>query len=398
MLSLISTYLKGRSTVKAIINTNIILEKGIIFDGVILFENDRILKVCKMVDIEIPTSTDIIDANGLFSSPGLIDIHNHGSENNFFIDNPEECCNHFLMHGQTTVLPTFYQTYTAQEMILGCEKLKEFSKTSKGKIIKGLYMEAPYMRSGGSNMALFKWADEIHISKYKELVDNIANYVKVWAIDPARKNIIEFMNYVKSVNSNAIFAFGHSGATSEQCEKVANLGVKVQTHHGDSGKPPKINQGRYGAGCDEYTLCNPDIYAELICDQNGVHLSPYTINSVIRAKGVEKIILISDSYPKTGDYTNAEEKGVKWGPDLNYDPEGWLAGSHLTLDSACRNVMSYTPYGMCNVVRMASLNPAKLIGIDKDYGSIEEGKIADIILIDSAFNVKKVFLEGKQIF
>ena len=85
MLSLISTYLKGRSTVKAIINTNIILEKGIIFDGVILFENDRILKVCKMVDIEIPTSTDIIDANGLFSSPGLIDIHNHGSENNFFI-------------------------------------------------------------------------------------------------------------------------------------------------------------------------------------------------------------------------------------------------------------------------------------------------------------------------
>ena len=83
-----------------------------------------------------------------------------------------------------------------------------------------------------------------------------------------------------------------------------------------------------------------------------------------------------------------------WGPDLHYDANGMLAGSHLTLDGACRNVMSYTPYGLCNVVRMASLNPAKLIGIDKEYGSIKEGKIADIILVDNAFNVKKVFLQG----
>ncbi|MBO5927720.1 MAG: amidohydrolase family protein [Clostridia bacterium] len=382
---------------KAIVNTNVILEDCILFDGVVLFENDRIVSVGKKSQIEIPKDAEIIDAEGLFTAPGLVDIHNHGSENNFFTDNPEECCAYFLKHGQTTVLPTFYQTYTAEEMIEGCKKLKEFSLSGNGRIIKGLYMEAPYMRSSGSNKASFKWGDEIHISRYKELVDNIADYVKVWAIDPARTNIEEFMNYVNKVKPNSVFSFGHSGATSEQCEKVVDLGVKLQTHHGDSGKPPKINQARHGAGCDEYTLCNPDMYAELICDQNGIHLSPYTIRSVIKSKGVEKIILITDSYPKTGDYKNDESKGVMWGPDLNYDPEGWLAGSHLTLDGACRNVMSYTPYGICNVVRMASLNPAKLIGIDKDYGSIKQGKVADLILVDNAFNVKKVFLQGEQV-
>ncbi len=383
---------------KAITNSNVVLEKGILFDGVVVFDGNRIVSIGKKEEVEIPKNAEIIDAQGLFTCPGLIDIHNHGSVKNFFVDDPEECCNHFLSHGQTTVLPTYYQTMSADEMIEGTKKLKEFSKTGNGRIIKGLYMEAPYMRAVGSNMQLFKWNDDIRIDRYKRLVDEIASYVKVWAIDPARKGIFEFVNYVKSVEPNSVFAFGHSNATADQCEKIVDLGVKVQTHWGDSGSAPKINQARNGAGCDDYTLSNPDIYAELICDQTGIHLAPYTIRSVIRAKGYEKCILITDSYPSTGDYKNDESAGILWGPDLNYDPEGKLAGSHLTLDGACRNVMSYTPYGMCEVVRMASLNPAKLIGIDKDYGSIEVGKVADLILVDNAFNVKKVFLEGDQAF
>jgi N-acetylglucosamine-6-phosphate deacetylase len=176
---------------------------------------------------------------------------------------------------------------------------------------------------------------------------------------------------------------------------VYSLGVKVQTHLGDSGKGPKINQAQNAAGVDEFTLCTQDMYAEIICDECGIHLSPYTIRSYIKAKGVEKIILITDSYPKTGDYKNNEEDGIKFGPDLNYDANGLLAGSHLTLDNACRNVMSYTGYGLCNVIRFASYNPAKLLGIDNLYGSIKEGKIANLILIDGAVRVKKVMLEGE---
>ncbi len=380
---------------KVIINTHVILLDGILFDGIVAIENDRIVKVCKQGEFDIPANAEIIDANGLYTAPGLIDIHNHGSENNFFIDDPEECCANFLKHGETIVYPTFYQTYTAKEMIDGANMLKEFSKSGVGRIIKGIYMEGPYMRSGGSNQELFKWSGDIELSKYKELVDSLKGYARVYSIDPARENIEEFMKYVKSVDSEAIFALGHSQATAEQCLKIYDLGVKLQTHMGDSGKGPKLNQAIHAAGVDEFTINQPDMFAELICDQTGVHLSPYTIKTFIKAKGIEKIILITDSYPKTGDYKNNEADGIKYGPDLNYDANGWLAGSHLTLDGACRNVMSYTSYGLCNVIRFASYNPAKLMGIDNEYGSIKEGKIANLILIDGAVNVKKVMLEGE---
>ena len=128
---------------KAIINTNVVLEKGIIFDGVVVLDGNRIINVGKKQDVEVPLGAEIVDGQGLFTCPGFIDIHNHGSVKNFFLDNPEECCNHFLSHGETTVLPTYYQTYSAEEMIEGTKKLKEFSKTGNGRIIKGLYMEGP---------------------------------------------------------------------------------------------------------------------------------------------------------------------------------------------------------------------------------------------------------------
>ena len=101
--------------------------------------------------------------------------------------------------------------------------------------------------------------------------------------------------------------------------------------------------------------------------------------------------------PASGDFTNNEADGIAYGPDLNYDYEGHLAGSHLTLDNACRNMMKHTGYGLCHAIRFASLNPAKLLGIDDQVGSLEAGKIANLILIDDMVNVKKVILQGDEV-
>ena len=144
-------------------------------------------------------------------------------------------------------------------------------------------------------------------------------------------------------------------------------------------------------------LYDPDMYAELICDETGIHVDPDMLKMVVRTKGVEKIILITDSMPADGDYKNNEADGIAWGPDLNYDYEGHLAGSHLTLDSACRNLMAHTGYGLCHAIRMASLNPAKLLGLDRELGSIALGKKANLLLIDDLVHVKKVFLAGREV-
>ena len=379
---------------KAIINTKLILEDGIIFNGAVTYENGIIVQADEMEKVSIPEGTEIIDAKGLYTAPGLIDIHNHGSEDDLFCDEPLKCCEHFIRHGQTTVLPTFYCNLSLQQMIDGAQKVRQASKTGAGRIMDGIYMEGPYMSGTGSNQKYILWRDGITKEEYEPLVAAVKDIARIWAIDPSRENIAEFMAYVKEVQPNAIFALGHSRATSEQCKQVAKYGVKVQTHHGDSGSSKGRAQGTPGSGCDEYTLYNPDMYAELIVDENGVHVVPDLVKLVIRTKGVEKICLITDSMASKEKFLNCQEDGIYFGPDLNYDYRGWLAGSRMTLENACRNVMKHTGYGLCHAIRMATLNPAKLLGIDHKVGSIEPGKKANLIIIDDTVRVKSVILEG----
>lgn len=380
---------------KAIINTKLILEDGIIFDGALTWDNGRILQLGSADEVQIPADAEIIDAKGLYTAPGLVDIHNHGAQFALFSDEPLKCAEHFLRHGQTTILPTFYFTMSEQAMLDGAARIREASKSGAGKVLAGLYIEGPYMATLGSNQRDILWTGDICEEEFAHLVDELSNDVRIWAICPARENIETFMRYVKEKNPNAIFALGHSLATAAECRKVSHLGVRVQTHHNDSGKRPGKAQCTGGAGCDEYTLYNPDMYAELICDANGIHVEPDLIKMVVRTKGVEKMILITDSMAASGDYTNNEEEGIAYGPDLNYDYEGHLAGSHLTLDGACRNLMRHTGYGLCHAIRMASLNPARLLGLDNEIGSLAPGKKANLILIDDMVNIQSVFLEGE---
>lgn len=382
---------------KAIINAKLVMEDGIIWDGAITWDNEQIVQVGWASEVLIPDVAECIDANGLYVAPGLIDIHNHGSMEHLFVDNPKQCAEYFLQHGETTIFPTLYCNLTLEQMVQGAEKMRELSKEDIGRVIGGLYMEGPYMNGEGSNQKHILWGGEIAEEEYMPLVEAVKGYAKIWAIDPARPGIERFMQQVREKDSNAIFALGHSHATAKDCKRVKKYGVKVQTHHGDSGKAPGHAQGTIGSGCDEFTLYDPDIYAELICDENGIHVDSDMLKMVVRTKGVERVILITDAMPLSGDYTNNEEDGVAYGPDLNYDYEGHLAGSHLTLDHACRNLMKHTGYGLCHAIRFASLNPAKLLGIDDRFGSLEEGKVANLILIDDMVNVKKVILHGEEV-
>lgn len=381
----------------AIINTKLILEDSIIYDGAITFEEGVIVQMGKASEVDIPQNAVIIDAQGHYTAPGLVDIHNHGGCDYLFCEDPVHGCEFFLKHGQTTVLPTFYCNLSCQQMLESLEKLKEAMKMPIGSVIAGVYMEGPYMGGFGSNQAYILWGGPIEQQEYKPLIEAMTGVAKVWAIDPARPGIEQFMQDVKALDPNVVFTMGHSHATAAQCRKVKKYGVRLQTHHNDSGKAPGRAQGTMGAGCDEFALYDPDIYVELICDENAVHVDPELIRMVVRTKGVERIILITDHMADKDHYTNNEEDGILYGPDLNYDYEGHLAGSHLTLENACRNLMAHSGYGICHAIRMATLNPARLLGIEDQVGSLEVGKKANLIIIDDMIHVRSVFLEGKLV-
>ena len=379
---------------KAIINTKLVMEDGIIWDGALTYDNGKIVQVGWAKDVTIPEGAEIIDANGLYTAPGLIDIHNHGGGEWLFAQDPTYCSEFFLKHGQTTVLPTLYHNLDMKAMLEGAEKIRKACKTGAGRIMDGLYMEGPFMSLSGSFRNQITWEDSIAPEQYVPLVESLGDMVRVWSIDPNRENIAEFMAYVKEKTPNVIFSHGHGNATSEQVRDLAHFGIKVRTHITDSGTPKGRAQGTRGAGGDEYCLFEPDMYAEVICDETGVHIVPDLIKMIVRTKGYEKICLITDSMPKQSDYTNNESLGIWYGPDLNYDDEGRLAGSRMTLENAVRNMMTHTGYGLCHSIRFATLNPAKLLGIDHRVGSLKAGKTANLIIIDDMVNIKKVILEG----
>ncbi len=381
----------------AITNTKIITESGIIWNGTVLYDNGIIKKADWSHKVEIPSNADIYDAKGLYTSPGFVDIHNHGCREYWFYEEPKKVCEFFIKHGVTTVLPTFYNAMSMEDMKSGAAKIKEESKKGVGKIMDGLYMEGPFMSLTGSFSSKFKWSGDIKKEEYAELIEAIGDMVKVWAIDPARTNIEEFMAYAKEHTPNAIFAHGHSKSSFEEIKALKHYGIKVRTHITDAGGPKGRAQGTPGAGGDEFALYDPDMYAELIADESAIHVVPGLMKLIIKIKGAERICLISD-HTTCGDnnYKNDEEGGIWYGPDLNYDDKGLLAGSLMTINNAVRNVMTHTPTGLCEAIRMASLTPAELLGMDNEIGSIEEGKRANLLIIDDAVNIKKVILDGKD--
>ena len=133
------------------------------------------------------------------------------------------------------------------------------------------------------------------------------------------------------------------------------------------------------------------MYAELISDSCAIHVHPEMQQLLLHTKGLHRMVLISDSTV----YDNPIPEQYAHVTDLNFDHNGTIAGSKLTMDMACRNIMTHTNCGIAQAFVMASTNPAKVVGLDEELGSIEKGKVADLVFVDDRFHVKKVMLAGK---
>lgn len=376
-------------TVTAIINARAVLDDSILEDAVILIENGRIVSVGASDGIEIPNDSQIIDAEGLYAGPGFVDIHVHGGGGHMFYAEPAKAAEHFLAHGETTILATLYYDLSKEELIDSVKRIRSAMKDVKA--IKGIYMEGPYMNPKyGASPDKNKWRGEIKEDSYKELVDEAADIAKVWVIAPEREGIEDFLKYVKKSNPNAMISVGHSEATPAQIKALKKYGIGLQTHCMNATGRPECMTGTRSCGPDEACLMDKDMYAEIICDSMGIHLPPDLIEFVLTIKGEDKTVLISDSF-----VGEASPENMKHITDLSFDSNGLLSGSKLTLDTACGNLIKHTGCSINTAFALASRNPARVIGLDSEIGSLEAGKKADIVFVDGEFNVKKVMIEGQ---
>jgi len=374
-------------------NAKVVLETGIIWDGVLAIEGDRIAGCGKASELEIPEGAEVLDAKGLYVGPGFVDIHVHGGGEAMFPDDPETAAKHFLKNGETTVLSTLYYDLTKEGFLEAIRKTKKAMETTEaGKAIGGFYMEGPYMNPVyGASPEKNRWKGLISPEQYEEVVDAAGTLAKVWAIAPEREGLEPFMAYAKKVYPDVVFSVGHSEASPEQIKKLKKYGISLQTHCMDATGRVETWGGTRASGPDEYFLSDSDMYVEIICDSMGIHVNPTLLRMILKAKGLDKIVLITDSF--VSDKEGPE--GLRYITDLQFDDNGGLCGSKLTLNTACRNMMAHTNCGIAQAFLMASRNPARVIGMDDEVGTIEVGKKANLVFVDDMFQVDTVILEGK---
>ena len=372
-------------------NANIVLENGILWDAALAVENGRI--AAYGADLAIPEGAQVIDAGGKYLGPGFVDIHVHGGGGYSTVLEPIDAAKWFLDHGTTTLLatPSYGQNF---ELFLKEIRTVKDALTLGGaaKAIGGFYMEGPYMNPKyGAHAWLNPWQHPIDSKEYEALVDEAGDLAKVWAVAPEREGLEPFLQYAKSVNPDVTFAIGHCEARPDQIRRLKKYGLTIQTHSMNATGRLPVPGGTRGSGPDEYCMIDPEIYAELICDSQGIHVSADIQRLMLHCKGVDKMILITDGTNRA----NPNPPELAHVTDLNFDSRGGLSGSKLTMDAACRNIMTHTNCGIAQAFLMASRNPARAIGMDDEIGTVEIGKKANLIIVDDRFHVDTVILEGE---
>lgn len=364
-------------------------ENKIIKDGNILISNG----IIKGFNVD-EKHHEIIDLTEYKIIPGLIDIHNHGAVNCDVMDSTYNSLNQISKYKLSNGVTSFLAgTVTSpldkiKNAIINIEKSME--KGLDGAKLLGSYIEGPYITKKYKGAHPEDCIRELDLEEINELIDLSNNTIKIITIAPEKLNSSNIIK--KLVNKNIIVSLGHSDATYEQTLKAIENGAKlaVHTYNGMRGLHHR-EPGMLGA-----ILNNDNIDAELICD--GVHVSFPAIQILIRCKNTNNIILITDGMMACG----LEDGNYKIGElDVNVEnsiariDNGALAGSTLRLIDAVKNMTEKVGVPFENSLKMATLNPAKKLGLDKEIGSLDIGKVADIIAIDDEYNTVKVIKDGK---
>lgn len=373
---------------KYIKNGKFILPDGILENVVLAYDN----KICGFTtEEEIPSDAKVIDANGGYVAPGLVDIHIHGylgedtSDGN--ADGIFKMANGIMKNGVTSWCPTT-MTVSTEEINTALNvvrSLKEKSKSWQGAEILGVNLEGPFINPSKKGAQ----AGE-HIKKpdAKFIIDN-ADIISVATLAPEMENGCEAIREIRE-NCDVRVSIGHSDATFEQTMDGIAAGATHVTHLFNAQTPlHHRNPGVVGAGLLE------NVTTELIADTFHVHKGLFEL--IARIKG-DNLVLITDCTRAggmpDGEYTLGGQPIIVKGIQCLLE-DGTIAGSVLKLNNAVKNIRDNTNLPFWKVVSAASLAPARAIGVDDRKGSLEAGKDADIIITDGDFNILKTIIGGE---
>ena len=385
---------------KAIVHAKVVLPDRVISDGCILFDGGTILASGRIAP---PADAEIIDAGGLYAGPGFVDQHLHGYHwgDEWFdvTDRCEAVAAAHLKHGTTTMTPSAAYNYSREEFLSVIRQCNA-AIARGGTTIAGIHFEGPYTNPQYGSLAARAWTYSRR--DFEELLDlaggNLLHCTYAPELPCAPE--VEALLASRGITGDV----GHTCAGPDEMERAFARGARIVTHlfdamgHRLGAAQAAKATGDVQASAAVAALGIPGFYCELICDSLGAHVSPSNARMALRAAGEDHIVLITDASVGQGGRADAlVPEAFAAATDLNFDCNGELSGSYLTMNRACANFARMTGADVRVAFKCASTNPAKALGLFGRVGSLEPHKEANIVLADADFQIHSAWLRGEPV-
>lgn len=389
------------------LNGTVVLHDRLLLDGEVVIMDDRISHVGP-AEAGSTWGLTIVDLEGGYLLPGFVDLHVHGGNNADFMDGTAEAFRTVLLaharHGTTSCTPTTTVARHDQH-IRFLELVRDFRRTpARGAKVLGAHIYGPYFapEARGCHPAgdvrpptpadyepYLAFAPEIRTATVAPELDGAEAFVRACR--------------AKEIRCNA----GHSHATFEQMEAAIGWGVQHVDHlfcaMSDRARLRQSQTFPMRGGVMEATLYFDSLTTEVISD--GKHLDSSLLRLAYKLKGPDRLALVTDAMRAMdrpdGEYVFGPLDGgepVRKLDNVGVTLDGKALASGVTgMDHGLRTFLAATGAPLPEAVRMVSLTPARIAGVEKDVGSIESGKKADLLVVDRDLNIRAIYIDGRPL-
>jgi len=366
----------------AIVNPRFFRNNQLIANETVLIDGDKILG---FTNGTIPDGYTVIDAEQNYLTAGFMDLQIYGSGGNLFSAYPTAetlaQMDADLMSKGTTGFLACIATNTDETIERAILAAKAYRPMAKGFL--GLHLEGPYLNAKRKGAHLESYIKKATLDEVKRIIDLADGVVKMMTIAPELQDD-DVVNYLLA--NNVVLSIGHSDASFEQATEAYNKGITTTTHLFNA--MPSIHHREPSLPTALFN--HPTAMSSIIVD--GLHVN-FEIVKMSYHLLKDRLFLITDAVTacNIGPYHH-ELAGDKF-----ITPGVALSGSNITMADAVRNCIEKCGISTADALKLATVNPAKVIGHDQFKGKIAEGLQADLLILDSSFNVKEVIFGGKKV-
>lgn len=340
---------------------------------------------------KIESDAELIDGNGMWLIPGMIDVHIHGANGHDMMDGTEDSIQEVSRACAATGCTSFLATSvssTIEDLLNMIRSVKSVIGREHGARIAGIHLEGPYLNPKRKGMQNEKYLRHPNLEEMKYIFQEAGSLIKMVTIAPELHGGLELISYLKE--QGVVIAVAHSDATYEEAKLAFAAGASHVTHCFNGMRPiHHRDPGLIVAAFEE-----PHVSLQAIVDQ--VHLHPAIVRLMHRLKGPEGMVLITDALQAMGlgdgNYIFGGHH-VTVSEGIARLADGTLASSTVTMNEALR-LTEANGISMEDAVHMASTTPARILGLSHK-GKIEVGYDADLVLMDERYQVQWTMIEGK---